>query len=304
MAGSDPPLVSIVLPVFNRAEELPRAAASVLRQSYRDIELIIVDDGSTDDTTLVARRIASGDGRVRLVTLDENRGAAVARNEGIRLSRGRYVAFQDSDDEWSVTKLERQLGTLRSLGRRAAACYCRFEMESPAGWTVVPDGPAEPFHGDIGVRLLSGNVVGTPTLLVERELLETVEGFDASLRALEDWDLALRLAFRTQFGFVDAVLVRAHRGVGSVNARADLLTEWAVLKKHWVSAETSGDVALARHFQRQSLRYASRGLLGRAAKLASVAYGIERRPLGWAWGYVQALRRGAAKCLSLRPGGP
>src|ERR1043166_1854397 len=110
------PLVSVVLPTYNRAHTLARAVRSVLAQSHRHLEIVVVDDGSTDATVALVQKLALEDPRVRLVQ-QANRGPAAARNTGVRQARGEFVAFQDSDDEWLVEKLERQLAALeRSPG--------------------------------------------------------------------------------------------------------------------------------------------------------------------------------------------
>src|SRR5215207_1289449 len=101
------PAVSVVLPTYNRAPLLGRSIQSVLGQSYGDFELLVIDDGSTDGTDGVVA--AFGDPRVRYVQLERNRGAGAARSVGIRMSRGRFLAFQDSDDEWLPSKLMKQM---------------------------------------------------------------------------------------------------------------------------------------------------------------------------------------------------
>lgn len=106
-------MISIVLPSFNRAHILPKAVESILRQTYKDFELIIVDDGSSDNTCEVVKGF--NDDRIVYVH-QENAGACVARNNGIDHARGEYIAFQDSDDVWHEDKLEKQLTTLRNTG--------------------------------------------------------------------------------------------------------------------------------------------------------------------------------------------
>lgn len=119
------PLVSVVIPTYNRAEFLPRAVESVLRQTVDDFELIVVDDASTDDTEAVVERF--DDPRVEYVRHGTNRGGSAARNTGIERSSGEYIAFLDSDDEWYPRKLERQVEELRSRSDEWVATYCGFE---------------------------------------------------------------------------------------------------------------------------------------------------------------------------------
>mgnify|MGYP002516567543 CR=1 FL=1 len=102
------PFVSVILPVYNREDTILRALDSVLMQTYRNMEVIVIDDGSDDSTAEIVRNCQ--DSRVRLVRLPVNGGANAARNAGIRLAEGTYIAFQDSDDEWLADKLEKQIG--------------------------------------------------------------------------------------------------------------------------------------------------------------------------------------------------
>jgi glycosyltransferase involved in cell wall biosynthesis len=183
-------LVSVVLPTYNRRRVLGRAVFSVLGQTYRNLELIVVDDGSTDGTEdFVA---AVDDPRVHFVGKQHREGVARARNDGIRMARGELIAFQDSDDEWLATKLERQVALLGS-------------SPPDVGWiggshlAMFPGCPRL-IASDNLVRgaqyeldLLDGRAFVTPTWLVRRELLFEAGLFRETLDCLEDWDLIFRL---------------------------------------------------------------------------------------------------------------
>lgn len=227
------PLVSVVVPVYNRARLLGRALGSVLGQTMRDFELIVVDDGSTDDSVAVAESFAA-DPRVRLCPNPVNLGAAGARNRGIELARGRYVAFQDSDDRWFPEKLARQLEALAAAPRVRAA-FCGAVYFSREQCYAIPRSPA--LRGgeiDLARAILYDNPTTPQTLLVERELLVSVGGFDRTLRINEDWDLVLRLAQEVAFGFVDEPLVMLYRTPGSVSSdrRADALFRLALVERY------------------------------------------------------------------------
>ena len=118
------PNVSVILPAFNRVSLLGRAIDSILSQTYSDFELIVVDDCSTDNTEQFVAELASKDGRIRYIKHSENSGVATARNTGIDLSAGRYIAFQDDDDEWLPDKLERHVAILDSLPNDVVMTYC------------------------------------------------------------------------------------------------------------------------------------------------------------------------------------
>jgi glycosyltransferase involved in cell wall biosynthesis len=108
------PVVSVILPTYNRASTLGRAVDSVLKQTFDDFELIIIDDGSTDESDAVLRAYTN-DGRVRVIRQARNTGCAEARNVGVTASSGLYLAFQDSDDEWLPDKLEKSVAALEAL---------------------------------------------------------------------------------------------------------------------------------------------------------------------------------------------
>jgi glycosyltransferase involved in cell wall biosynthesis len=209
------PEVSVVIPAFNAAAYLPAAIRSVFDQSVRDLEIIVVDDGSTDDTQQLMR---SQPPPVRYLR-QANRGVAAARNTGIEESHGRYVAFLDADDTWLPNKLERQLSRLS--GQASRLCYSAF---------VLVDARLAPIEVRRSQRrgtalqdlLTLGNVVGSIcTVLCERELLLEAGGFDPTLSQCADWDMWVRLAARTDFLYLDEPLVtyRQHEANMSRNAR-------------------------------------------------------------------------------------
>lgn len=212
--GQSSPFVSVVLPCYNRAGTLLRAVASVLCQTISDIELIIVDDGSTDESWALVSKL--GDQRVRYVRHERRMGANAARNTGARLACGEWIAFQDSDDVWLPHKLETQLGALlaRSGAGGAYSRYVRLRVDGvelePA--CVLPTGRAELHRSLLGV-----NLIGTPTLVVKRSIFEETGGFDESLPRFQDWEFALRISSSHDLVPVDEVLVVAHDPGGGVS---------------------------------------------------------------------------------------
>ncbi|MEZ5461182.1 glycosyltransferase family 2 protein [Dokdonella sp.] len=158
-------LVSVVMPAWNAAAFMSRSVDSVLAQSRADLELIIVDDCSTDDTAALIGRYAQADARVRPMHLASNSGVAAARNTGIAAARGEFVAFLDSDDWWHPRKLELQIGQMRRTGARVSYCaYQRIAEDGRVLSTVRP--PARLTHAD----LLRSNYIGNLTGVYERRL--------------------------------------------------------------------------------------------------------------------------------------
>lgn len=197
------PEVSVVIPAYNAARYLPQAVDSALQQTFREIEVLVVDDGSTDDTP--ARLAAYGE-RIRVLR-QANAGVAQARNAGSAVARGRYVAFLDADDIWQPEKIQRQLDALAQAPGDSAS-YTAFSVVSAD--LTLREVRRSARQGSLVEDLLClGNVVGTPsTVVCDRDLLLDVGGFDPDLSLGADWDLWLRLAMRTTFSYVDEALVR------------------------------------------------------------------------------------------------
>jgi glycosyltransferase involved in cell wall biosynthesis len=226
MPGTSPP-VTIVIPAFNRAATIRASVESVLRQSRGDFELLVVDDASTDGTAEIVAGMT--DPRLRLVRHAANGGAGAARNTGIREARGTWIAFQDSDDEWLPLKLEKQMARLEAAAADVVAAYC--------GMVVIgtPDGDG---HGRAQVRyhprpeigtvegtllpaLLRHSLISTQTLVARRDALLAIGGFDEALRALEDWECALRLAGAGRILLVDEPLVLQRYSPNSLTRDAE-----------------------------------------------------------------------------------
>jgi glycosyltransferase involved in cell wall biosynthesis len=198
------PLVSVVIPSFNRQACLRRAIDSVIAQSYRPIEIIVVDDGSTDGTIDTFTGLECG---VPFLfhPLESNMGAAIARNRGVELANGPFIAFLDSDDLWHPEKIARQMAALAQHGETYGGCYTGIlsldEQGQPCGISRATD------EGDIHAALLNHNVVGsTSCVLVRRDLLLQQGGFLPGLRSCQDWELWTRLARITRFACVPELL--------------------------------------------------------------------------------------------------
>ncbi len=210
--------VSIVLPTYNRANSILRAVESVLSQTYPEFELLIIDDGSTDNTGQVISEIR--DERVRYFEQPVNRGVSAARNEGIRLAAYDYIAFQDSDDFWLPDKLEKQMKVFTEKPE-AGLVYCTLEGTRADGTRIVMPSPSMPMAdkaGNIYERLLKGNIIGAPAAVVRRACLEKVGIFDETLQCLEDWELFLRIAKEYEIGFVEEALLLADIHDGGVSS--------------------------------------------------------------------------------------
>jgi len=218
-AASRPPAVTVVIPTHNMARFILSAVRSVLEQSYQDLELVVVDDGSTDDTrTAVA---ALGDPRIRLVAHPTCRGPSAARNTGIQDARSEYVAFLDADDLWLPQKLERQMELL-SRQPSIGFVYCgAHEVDGALRVLRTPSlGPPWPPSGpDAFKRALTREhfvVAPLSTMMLRKAVFDDIGMFDEGIVQAEEWDLVLRLAFRWDIAFVPEPLV-LYRMTGHYN---------------------------------------------------------------------------------------
>lgn len=198
----DPPLVSVLLPVFNRVGSIARAIESVFAQTYRNLELILIDDGSNDGTSAVLERYRD---RATIVRQD-NLGPYSARNLALRYAVGDLIAFVDSDDAWLPDKLERQVPLMRpGIG----LVYGDIEIVTAPRDDAPRNGRTgfqrvRPHRGDVLKRLVWGNFVPTCTVLVRRSALEEIGGFSEEMRISADYLAWFRIARRYRFDFVDA----------------------------------------------------------------------------------------------------
>jgi glycosyltransferase involved in cell wall biosynthesis len=228
--GSDM-LISVVLPTFNREKQLPRAIASVLSQSYRNLELIIIDDGSTDSTEEIVKGYS--DARIRYYKQDLNKGGSAARNVGIKSARGEMVAFQDSDDEWLPDKLERQVRKFSEVGDDVGVIYCGYESVFERTNEVVSSSiPDE--KGDVYKRMLIGCITGTLTVVVRVSCFKKAGLFDEKMQSCHDWDLWIRISKYYKFDYVPEILAKAyiHGNQLSTNLETKIKGKEKILEKY------------------------------------------------------------------------
>lgn len=211
-------MISVVIPTHNRADLLPRAIKSVQHQTWTDLEIIVVSDGSEDDTKAVVEALAKEDPRIKFVEYFPARGGNIARNTGIEHAVGEIVAFLDDDDEFVPEKLEQQMAVMESdpeIGLVYTGVRVIYVNEG-VEYSSVPKA-----EGDLSSEILLDNSIGTTsTVMVRRELLLQAGKFDIQLRALQDFDLWIRVCQLCKVGFVPEEMIRYYNYTGTKQVSA------------------------------------------------------------------------------------
>ena len=206
------PTVSVIIPTYNRAHLVGRAIQSVLDQTYKDFELIVVDDGSNDNTEYIIKEFQKKDERIKYVAYKKNKGGSAARNAGIKSSKGEYIAFLDSDDEWLSEKLEKQIRLFKIKPKKVGVLYCgyyNFDDNTGLGKLINCS-----FEKDVRIELFKGWCPPTPLLMVRKECFNVIGFFDEQLFSFQEYDLCVRLSEVYDFAYVDKPLVRVHKHLG------------------------------------------------------------------------------------------
>lgn len=195
------PVVSVIIPTYNRAEILPRAIDSILEQSFRDLEVIVVDDYSKDKTQAVVNSYSSA--RLEYIQHERNKGANAARNTGIRAATGEYIAFLDDDDMWLEMKVENQLEEFKSQETSFGLVYSgrRVIKEKEVIEDYIPTQ-----EGSIYRNLLRRNVIPSETPLIRAKCFDRVGKFDTDFESCQDWDMWLRIAKLYDISYVPKIL--------------------------------------------------------------------------------------------------
>ncbi|MEW8962215.1 glycosyltransferase family 2 protein [Paraclostridium dentum] len=207
-------MVSIIIPTYNRAGTLKRCIESLLKQTYRDYEIIIVDDNSNDDTEYIVKGFE--DYRIRYVRHNKNLGANAARNTGIDIAKGEYIAFQDSDDEWHVNKLELQMNELNEKDVDIVACsFIKFYKNKKK---IVPKEKID--SNNLSKSLLYKNCISTQTILGKSGCFKENK-FDNKFPRFQDWELMIRLSQKYKIYFMQQPLVNVYVQEDSISKKPD-----------------------------------------------------------------------------------
>lgn len=212
--------ISVIIPTYNRESLICRSVKSVLENTYKNIEVIVVDDGSTDNTSEIIKEI--NDKRFKYIKLRKNRGACYARNLGIKKSTGKYIAFQDSDDLFHKDKLEKQIKNL--IKNNSDLDFCKILIHETNYDAFIPTNELEekfnkqPFN----TLLCSGNFISTQAILAKKEIFNKMQ-FDTTLPRFQDFDLILRISNKYKISYTNEALVELYRQEDSISRNSDKL---------------------------------------------------------------------------------
>jgi glycosyltransferase involved in cell wall biosynthesis len=228
------PKVSVVLPVYNSEHTISKSIDSVLTQTYDNIELLIIDDGSTDNSREIINTY--DDSRINLITHQYNRGGSAARNSGIYYSTGEYISFLDSDDSWDAEKTEKQITHLESLSEEWIASYCdsKFIPEQTnsqlrkylrriddqiRNWhsenlnennqSIPDEGGTELIKHILGLQFGTG---GSSTVIVKTDIVKQIHGFDPKFQRHQDWEFLIRVLEQGKIAHLNECLVNKYTG--------------------------------------------------------------------------------------------
>ncbi len=216
--------ISVIIPAYNAERTILKTIESVQQQTFKDLEIIVINDGSSDRTLEILDTVE--DDRLKVYSY-ENGGLPTARNRGISRAKGEYISFVDADDLWTEDKLEKQLSALQQNPKAGVAyswVICMVEdPENPSNVTFVPDNKPH-LTGNIYRELLLGNFIGNGSnILARREAIESIEGFEPSLKSCEDWDYYLRLAAQWEFVLVPEPQVLYLKTPGTMTSKAHIM---------------------------------------------------------------------------------
>lgn len=234
-------LVSIILPTYNRAYILEEAVESIRWQTYPFWELVIIDDGSTDDTKALAEKLQAEDERIFYYQTPGNQGACAARNMGVEKARGEYIAFQDSDDLWLEHKLKEQLAFMDRHQADMVFCALLVEQENNKPVRLFP--PEEEEGTKTYERLLLRSIGSTQTFLGKKECF-TAHPFDQAMPRMQDWDVLLRIgkAFSVAYQAKGLVLVRGQEDSLTQKTSLGLKAYEKIYEKHQQMIELSAQI--------------------------------------------------------------
>lgn len=249
-------VVSAVIPTYNREKTIKRSIDSVLKQTYKDIEVIVVDDCSTDNTEDVVKSIK--DPRVRYIPHESNKGVSCARNTGIKNAKGKFIAFLDSDDVWHEDKIEKQIKAFKESPPDHKVVYSGINVQVYNGGKrfYMPEKWVKPKEGDVSKTMLIGSFVSMDTIFVEKISFEEIGYFDERLHWAEDWEICIRLSKKYGFVYIDEALATSYASENSLTRNYEAYKSLELFfKKHEKNFRGNEDILSEHYFSLASVYF-------------------------------------------------
>ena len=248
---SNSPKVSVIIPTHNRAHLIGRSIQSVLNQTYQDFEIIVVDDGSTDNTKDIIEKFQKKDNRIKYIRHEKNKGGSAARNTGIKAARGEYIAFQDSDDEWFPEKLKKQMEFFKNMPVEVGIVYTDMWRITGNKKSYFYSTKIMPEDKTIYEQALDYGVsnIGIQTSLIKKEVFAKAGMFDEKFPRFIDLEFFIRLSKYYYFFHIKEPLVNyfdADKGISS-NTKALITARKLILEKYFEDIKKDKKI-LAKHY--------------------------------------------------------
>ncbi|MCT0086440.1 glycosyltransferase family 2 protein [Lactococcus lactis subsp. lactis] len=220
--------ISVILTTHNRINDLKKAVESVFRQTFSDYELLIVNDNSTDGTKKYIEDLSSKNPNVKAITIsaEESRGGNYARNKGVALSSGEYIAFLDDDDFWLEKKLEQQFSQIQ-LNPKVGLIYCGIERRMN-GKLLERHLPSSEDLGDMSKRIFTHVITVSSAIMIRKSIFEKVGGFDEELTHWQEYDLMIRIAQESMIDYVNEILVIINDSKRDTKKVSNNLQQWLI----------------------------------------------------------------------------
>lgn len=283
------PLVSVVIPTYKRVKTIDRCLKSILSQTFIDFEIIVVNDGPDDGTKEVINNL--DDCRVRYLEHSVNRGQSAARNTGIKAARGKFIAFQDSDDEWLPSKLEKQVKCILSAPPGTGIVYTEKYNSNDGLIEFTPTRGFGKNPKEIRKELLKGSLITSQVAMVVSECFQKVGLYDESLRHLEDWDLWIRMIKYYDIINVAEPLAIIHTETKGISHDIDalIISLKSVIGKHYDEFRTEDDSLLGMHYYYLSRLLRKNGLTSESKVYLGKALEVDRLNFRYWLRYLEAL---------------
>lgn len=274
----------------------------MLAQTHRNIEVLVVDDASQDNTLAVAQSMAEADDRIRVVRHAIRLGAQAARNSALAASGGKYVALLDSDDEWLPQKLQRQLDVFDKSGPTVGVVHAGYLEQTEDG--APPHVRPATARGNLYAALLLEYGLPLLTLLIRRDSLERAGGFDTRIRAWQEWDLCVKLARVTEFELVPDILAIYHLHSRPTISKSKVQSAWGYMDVAEAHADEikrlHGPKVLSNRYLNAAYQFTAAGHL--AGSRAALRMALQANPASFAaWRHLVATLAGAGAYKALRP---